>query len=247
MGIYTENQKKIKLRASFKLVSGLFSYAQLCLLLFATFLISAHSVHAECNANEYLNRDYWVEQQAPNFKSVFLTPFTRSHPELRFREATPADVPALQTLINTVRAEFIDQGETLENVFDDDLTLFHANFSNSQSTLMIISDPSGKILGSGGFARTGENEVELRKIYFDPSLRGNRLGYAWVESLVKLAKDLGNERIWLVNHHNLAQATSIYRGIGFTDFNPSYSLTKKLPLSDYWFLDLNLKTWTPAK
>ena len=185
------------------------------------------------------------------FKQKFIQKFEALVPTLHFQLARPSDVPALQKFINRVRGTFIESGATLNQVFDDDLEHMDETYLNSQSTLFIITDRNHEIVGSGGFARTKNDEAELRKIYFDPSLHGTRagnegktLGKLWIASLTQLAQDLGIQRIWLQNHINLARATSIYRGLGYEDFTPPKEIVGTLSLGDYWFLEINhLQTW----
>ncbi len=180
---------------------------------------------------------------APAIKRNFLAHFNQHFSHLHFRDATPSDLPVLQPFINSVRNEFIAQGDKLDVVFDDDLARLDEVFRNNESALFVMTQDESKIVGSGGFARTAPREVELRKIYLDPSQRGTQLGKSWVRSLISLAKALGNKRMWLYNHRNLTRATDIYKKEGFKVFTPTADIAKGLNVDDYWFMELNLDDW----
>ena len=218
------------------------------LLFLSILLLSAWSqpVYAGKICNDLLNGiliSSYIQVLKSNYSEILKSNFTEQlkikFPQYQFRKAKQSDLNELQAFINRTRASFIQSGENLNTVFDDDLLNLDQHFSNSKSALFVITDEAGKIIGSGGFAKTAPNEVELRKIYLEPKFHGTGIGKAWVGSLVELAHDLGNQRMWLVNHRLLSRATSIYRMLGLKEFKPTKNQLKGIQEQDYWFLDIH--------
>ncbi len=157
--------------------------------------------------------------------------------ELTFRFANSGDHAELQKLINEVRKEFIKDYEFLEGTFDHDLMFIDETYDRESSRLYIIEDKNGKILGSGGFFRTSKDSVELRKFYFSKEIRGRRLGGPWLDYLIEQAFNTGVNRIWLVNHHELPDATNLYRRRHFKLYSPDQN-EFSVPMDRYHYFQL---------
>lgn len=153
---------------------------------------------------------------------------------LEFRFATSADHTELQTMITRVRMEFIKDHSQLENTFDSDLVSIDESYNQNESQLFVITNSEGRILGSGGFFRTSAVSAEIRKIYFSKEIRGKKLSQPWFDFIASQAEATGVERLWLVNHHDLSDATRLYFKEGFELFVPDRS-EYSVPLTKYYY------------
>lgn len=213
------------------------------ILLVSLGVCAPQTAHSVCDTSAFLRSFGGNFENA--IKQKFLDHFQKKYPAFEFSHVKVSDRLELQYFINEMREEFVPNYRNLQTALDQDIIDLQTAYLNSKSALFVIKSKEGKIVGCGGFAKTGLNEVELRKIYFDPSMRGNGVGREWVTSLVDLARELGNENIWLTTIPKMEKAVKIYRDLGFRDFVPV--VNKSYGLENVIFLKKPLKEGTIRK
>jgi len=70
-------------------------------------------------------------------------------------------------------------------------------------------------VGCGAVRRLDEATAELKRMYVDPSVRGQGIGRALVEALEREARLLGVTRIVLETGTRLAPAVKLYEAMGY--------------------------------
>jgi GNAT superfamily N-acetyltransferase len=173
-----------------------------------------------------LHYDLFLKQAQERFQTVL-------NKQITVRTVTAADLNRAQAHINRVRANELHEGEKLEDVFDHDLDHFQENYQGLYSRLFIAENDQGTIIASGGISQTSADELELRKIYFDPSIRGLGLGKFWIHGLTQLGEDFGFNAMWLINHKLLGTATHLYRNEGYEEFIPTAKQSYGMNTAEY--------------
>jgi len=138
---------------------------------------------------------------------------------ITIRDAVPGDEPAVQALVFSVLREYglkPDPDDT-----DADLGDLQSFYSRRAGTFRIVIDGMGKIIGCGGLLPAGNGDVELRKMYLLPQVRGQGLGEQLLGNLIAAARAQGHARVVLDTASVLKQAIALYGKHGFQPFeNP---------------------------
>lgn len=138
---------------------------------------------------------------------------------ITIRDAIPGDEPVVQALVFSVLREYglkPDPDDT-----DADLGDLQSFYVKRAGTFRIVTDDTGKIVGCGGLLPAGTSDVELRKMYLLPQVRGQGFGEQLLENLIATARAQGHARIVLDTASALKQAIALYRKHGFQPFeNP---------------------------
>ena len=136
---------------------------------------------------------------------------------MKIREATPADGDAIRAIVRETLAEF---GFVVESTGTDaDLAGVPTSYQSRGGSFRVIEDDTGAVVGCGGlYPETGKT-VELRKMYFRPSIRGQGLGRRLLEELIAEARQRGFDRIELETASNLETAIALYTRAGFVQTN----------------------------
>jgi GNAT superfamily N-acetyltransferase len=71
-------------------------------------------------------------------------------------------------------------------------------------------------VGCGAVRRLDETAAELKRMYVDPSARGQGIGRALVNALEREARMLGVTRVVLETGTRLARAIKLYEAMGYT-------------------------------
>lgn len=79
-------------------------------------------------------------------------------------------------------------------------------------------DGSGELVGTGGYypVARGPRAVEIRKMYFLPSVRGQGLGRWLLGRLEGAIAQGGFEEIWIETAASMTAAQALYRRCGYT-------------------------------
>src|SRR4051812_48610555 len=113
--------------------------------------------------------------------------------DLIIRAATNADRSQIQDLVFGVLRSFdlaLDREGT-----DKDLSDIEANYLARGGIFEVIENLGGKIVGTIGLYPLDESTIELRKMYFDPSIRGRGLGKKLLTKMIEKARNMGYLRI----------------------------------------------------
>lgn len=133
--------------------------------------------------------------------------------DLKFRSATNADRAQIEALVFGILESYglaLDRDGT-----DKDIVDIKANYLDRGGVFEVIENSEGRIVGTCGLYPLDRTTIELRKMYFDPSIRGRGLGKDLLAKMIEKAKDLGYLRVYLETASVLKQAVHIYESAGF--------------------------------
>lgn len=133
--------------------------------------------------------------------------------EIFVRSATNADCAKVQNLVFGVLREFGLEPET--GGTDADLSDIETYYIKSGGLFEILEDADGRLLGTIGLFPLDAETVELRKMYFDKSLRGRGFGKKMLERMIEKARELKFKRIYLETASILKEAVGLYEKYGF--------------------------------
>jgi putative acetyltransferase len=133
--------------------------------------------------------------------------------ELKIRSANNADRERIEQLVFGILESY---GLALDcDGTDKDLSDIEANYLSRGGIFEVLENDDGQIVGTIGLYPLNETTIELRKMYFDPSIRGRGLGKQLLAKMIEKAKNLGYLSIYLETASVLKQAVHIYEKAGF--------------------------------
>jgi N-acetylglutamate synthase-like GNAT family acetyltransferase len=141
--------------------------------------------------------------------------------QLKIRSATNGDREEIEELVFGILKTFdlaLDRDGT-----DRDLSNIEMNYLSRGGIFEVLENESGKIVGTIGLYPLDETTIELRKMYFDPSIRGRGLGKELLEKMIEKARNLGYMRVYLETASVLKQAVHIYEKAGFRPVNVKHT------------------------
>ncbi len=147
------------------------------------------------------------------------------------RKATDEDGEHIRSIVFSSLEEY----GLKVNTCSTDRDLFEINAFYKEGLLGVI-EFENEIKGCFGLMPVSDHSVELRKMYFDPSIRGKGLGRKVVHILIDLAKQNGYNKMELETASVLKEAIGLYESIGFKPV----SLENATPRCDQYF-ELELK------
>jgi N-acetylglutamate synthase-like GNAT family acetyltransferase len=133
--------------------------------------------------------------------------------ELKIRSATNDDREEIEELVFGILKTYdlaLDRNGT-----DRDLSDIEVNYLSRGGVFEVVENAAGKIVGTVGLYPLDKTTIELRKMYFDPSIRGRGLGKELLEKMIEKARNLGYMRVYLETASVLKQAVHIYERAGF--------------------------------
>jgi GNAT superfamily N-acetyltransferase len=133
-------------------------------------------------------------------------------PSFVIEPASPADAPAVISLIGRVYAEY-------EFIFEPaaelpDLLAFPRHYAAPHGAFFVIRQ-NEQVVGSVGVERLGESAAELHRLYLDADLRGRGLGRALVEAVITWCRAEGIAQLLLWSDTRFARAHVLYERMGF--------------------------------
>jgi GNAT superfamily N-acetyltransferase len=168
------------------------------------------------------------------------------HHQLIIRPIRMEEAPEVKRLIYAVAHPLMEPQVPLEELMDrwegwgvfadlDDIQ--RAYFANNG--IFLVAEVDGRVVGTGGFQqyadgqlfepggrlrssveclRTGAGLCEVRRITLLPEFRGQKIGYALMQELIRLARTMGYTRIVLwTDPIKLHRAVDFYHQLGFQD------------------------------
>ncbi len=160
---------------------------------------------------------------SPAHAKVMTLP-TRDHlsPEVQIRAWTPGDREAVVGLIQTVLQEHgLRWDPRLADRDVVDVEGFYLQTGGEFWVIEAIAPQSESspptILGTGAYypIDRGDRAVEIRKMYFHPSLRGRGMGRYLLGQLEQRIAARGFRTIWLETATELAAAVRLYESSGY--------------------------------
>jgi GNAT superfamily N-acetyltransferase len=120
--------------------------------------------------------------------------------------------PAVLALIGGVFREY---GLTFDpSGYDADLTRINAAYRDAGGTFWVLED-DGRVVGTVAVVPLSADEVEIKRVYLDPSLRGRGLGAMLVEHAFAWARAHGHRRACLWSDVKFTRAHVMYERLGF--------------------------------
>lgn len=95
---------------------------------------------------------------------------------------------------------------------------------------LVAMGPSGPV-GCGGVTYRGGDYAEIKRMWVDPTLRGQGIGRQILAALEAQARDAGHARARLDSNRALPEAHAIYRQAGYAEI-PRYNDN---PYAHLWF------------
>ncbi|MEX0321169.1 MAG: GNAT family N-acetyltransferase [Puniceicoccaceae bacterium] len=136
------------------------------------------------------------------------------------RKATNKDIPEVTKLVYSILREYGLKPDPSGT--DVDLKDIEKNYPLNGGSFDVLLDVSGNIVGSVGVFKVSEEVCELRKMYLDPSQRGQGKGVVLLEHGLSRARDLGFSRVTLETAGVLKEAISLYMKYGFKEFKAEH-------------------------
>jgi len=84
----------------------------------------------------------------------------------------------------------------------------------------LMADIEGRVVGCGALKPIDESTCELKRLFVRPDARGEGVGLALVERVIRDARQIGYKRIILDSHKLMHAAHHVYRTVGFKDVAP---------------------------
>ena len=128
----------------------------------------------------------------------------------RVRPWQPKDRQRVATLINQVLTEHGLGWDPLEA----DLDVIEVEKYYQQGQFWIL-EHADSLVGTGAYYARSPKIVEIRKMYFVPSIRGLGLGSLLLEALEQAACQRGYEEAWIETSTLLTRAIMLYEGAGY--------------------------------
>ena len=94
----------------------------------------------------------------------------------------------------------------------------------------VLAIADGKPVGCGGFRRLDQAKAEIKRMYVDPSGRGNGVGRQILRHLEGRALEAGYREVWLETGTEQPEAVSLYLSFGYKAV-PPYGEFKEDPRS----------------
>ncbi|NNE68526.1 MAG: GNAT family N-acetyltransferase [Pyrinomonadaceae bacterium] len=131
---------------------------------------------------------------------------------ISIRIATNADGAAVRALVFGILEEY--GLKPAPDEIDKDLFDIEGSYI-ARGGVFEVLELDGKIVGSVGLYPLSEDTIELRKMYFDPSIRGLGLGKKTLSRMIATAQALGFAKIELETASPLVEAIGLYKSFGF--------------------------------
>jgi putative acetyltransferase len=132
---------------------------------------------------------------------------------LIIRTARNADAERVREFVFGILTEFGLEADLEET--DSDLFDIEASYIHTGGTFELIEERNEKLVGTIGLYPINNVEIELRKMYFAPALRGRGLGRRLLERTIARARQLGYSTLYLETATVLEGAVRLYESCGF--------------------------------
>ncbi len=101
--------------------------------------------------------------------------------------------------------------------------------------LFVVATVEGAVVGCAGLRLTGDDlppgAGEIKRMWVDPTVRGQRLGTRLLDYLIEIARESGLRRVVLDTRGDLVEARALYTREGFVETEPY----NENPDADHWY------------
>jgi len=106
----------------------------------------------------------------------------------------------------------------------NDVTDIELNYFGCRG-VFLVTEYDGHIIGTGAIRQIKDNICELRRVFLLFEYQGRGLGYRMVTELLRIAREMGYEKIRLETAPvHLKRATTLYKSLGFYEI-PKFEST----------------------
>ncbi len=150
--------------------------------------------------------------------------------------------------ISAARELFVEYGSSLGfslcfQSFDQELATLPGRYAPPNGRLL-LAHVDGKLGGCGAFRPLDVDRTicEMKRLYARPEFRGRGVGRALATELIRLAKEIGYERMRLDTvADRMREAVALYRNLGFYEIEPY----NEHPIAGTLFMELLLTEAKP--
>ena len=138
--------------------------------------------------------------------------------EYRFRKITESDNNIIAGIIRNNLEQFgLDIPGTA--YFDTGLDHLSDCYLDEKSGYYVLVDENGTVVGGIGYSAFPfmRDTAELQKLYLDPGVKGDGLGYGMIRYIEEQMRESGFRRSYLETHDNLQAAIHIYEKSGYLE------------------------------
>ena len=160
-----------------------------------------------------------------------------------------ADNPAVAGVIREVMTEHGASGKGF-SIMDREVDDMHGNYRGPRAAFWVVEDiDTGYIGGVGGFAQLAGTEAkekicELRKMYYQPELRGLGLGARLMDVVLDAARAAGFVTCYLETLDTMHRARRLYESFGFRPLKGPLGRTGHTSCDSWYSLDLRTRKTT---
>ncbi len=143
--------------------------------------------------------------------------------------------------VQRVRALFLAYARSLKfdlcfQDFEKELAELPGKYAAPEGE-MFLAMVAGAPAGCIALRSLGDDVCEMKRLYVEPTFRGERIGDRLVTSLIQAARELGYKKMRLDTvPSSMAKAVKMYRGFGFREI-PAYTAN---PVPGATFFELTL-------
>jgi len=155
------------------------------------------------------------------------------------RPIRPEDDPAMAAIIREVMTSFGAYGPGY-SINDPEVEAMSAHYPEPRAAFFIVEE-RGQVLGGGGIGPLAGAEAdtcELRKMYFQPELRGRGLGQKMLQRCLSAARERGYRRCYLETLTHMDAAQRLYERAGFRRLPGALGSTGHSGCNRFYVLEL---------
>jgi GNAT superfamily N-acetyltransferase len=152
-------------------------------------------------------------------------------PDLTFRDATPADIPAILTLAHAGDARGPDTPPLDPNTFGDPRYLAAlAEISASPAQRIVVAERGGEVVGTiqisaiPGLVGFGMRRGQLENVHVRADMRGRGIGSQMVRWAIERCREMGCGVVQLTSNKRRTDAHRFYARLGFVASHEGFKL-----------------------
>jgi len=147
---------------------------------------------------------------------------------------TAAHIEQAQTLFREYKAG-IGLNLCFQN-FDDEVATLPGKYAAPEGRLL-LAFTGGKLAGCIALRKLEEGVCEMKRLFVRKNFRGQKIGIALIERIIKEAREIGYKRMRLDTYPpKMSKAVQLYESYGFRTIAPYY----ENPYDDTLFMELAL-------